>query len=70
MLASTPETPGDLPILFPGVNDSVLSPTTRAIALGSNTAQAVAPVLKVLSETFGIDHADRAGERYVTAHAD
>ncbi|NND83735.1 MAG: type I glyceraldehyde-3-phosphate dehydrogenase [Acidimicrobiia bacterium] len=64
ILASTPETPGELPILIPSVNDSVLTPTTRAIAMGSNTAQALAPVLKVLLETFGLDHA-----YFTTVHA-
>lgn len=64
VLASTPETPGELPILIPGVNDSILTPTTRAVAMGSNTAHALAPVLKVLSETFGLEYA-----YFTTVHA-
>ncbi len=55
ILASTPETPGDVPILLRGINDEILTPDTRIIALGSNTSNAVAPVLRVLDESFGVN---------------
>lgn len=55
VLASTPDNPGDIPILLHGVNDEVLTPDTNIVALGSNTSNAVAPVLRILDEAFGID---------------
>lgn len=64
VLASTPEEPGDVPILLAGVNDEVLTPDTRIIALGSNTSNAVAPVLQTLQENFGIVRAS-----FTTVHA-
>lgn len=64
VLASTPETPGELPILIPGVNDEVLDGDTTVIAMGSNTSQAMVPVLKVLDEEFGIVRAF-----FTTVHA-
>jgi len=55
VLASTPEDPADMDTLLMGVNDEVLGPEDTIIALGSNTSNAVAPVLKVLMEHFGVD---------------
>ncbi len=55
ILASTPETPGDVPILLRGINDEVLTPELDIVALGSNTSNAVAPILLILDETFGLD---------------
>jgi glyceraldehyde 3-phosphate dehydrogenase len=46
-----------MPLLLRGVNDSVLTPTVDMVALGSNTSNAIAPVLKTLNEAFGIDRA-------------
>lgn len=40
-----------------GVNDDLLRPEHRIVSAGSGTAQAAAPVLKVLHETFGIERA-------------
>jgi glyceraldehyde 3-phosphate dehydrogenase len=57
VLTSSPETPGEMPLLLRGVNDSVLTPTVDMVALGSNTSNAIAPVLKTLNESFGIDRA-------------
>ena len=54
ILASTPEEPGDMPILLRGVNDEVLTPETRIIAMGSNTSNALAPLLQVLDDGFGL----------------
>jgi glyceraldehyde 3-phosphate dehydrogenase len=64
LLASTPETPGDLPILIPGINDEILTPSARVMAMGSNTAHAVGPVLRILNTTFGIKRAN-----FTTVHA-
>lgn len=54
ILASTPDDPSDMPILLAGVNDEVLTPDTRMVALGSNTSNAMAPLLQILDEAFGI----------------
>lgn len=57
ILASTPEDPDEMDTLIVGVNDDVLGPDDDVIALGSNTSNALAPVLKVLDDEFGIDRA-------------
>jgi glyceraldehyde 3-phosphate dehydrogenase len=55
VLASTPENPDDMDTLIMGVNDEVLGPEDTIVALGSNTSNAVAPVLKILNEHFGVE---------------
>jgi len=55
VVASTPEKPGEVPVLLRGINDGVLTPTTQAVALGSNTSNAVAPILRILDNALGID---------------
>jgi glyceraldehyde 3-phosphate dehydrogenase len=57
ILASTPETPGDIPLMLRGVNDDLLTPEVPIISLGSNTSNALAPVLRILDRSFGIDRA-------------
>lgn len=57
VLASTPEDWTEIETLIPGVNDDALGPGDQIIALGSNTSNALAPVLKVLDEAFGLDKA-------------
>lgn len=64
ILASTPETPGDIPLLIRGVNDSVITPETPIVALGSNTSNALAPILDVLDTSFGLETAF-----FTTVHA-
>ena len=54
VLASTPQVLGDIPILLRGVNDHLLRPDTKVIALGSNTSNALAPVLWTLADNFGL----------------
>ena len=54
VLASTPRRLGDIPILLRGVNDHVLASGTEVIALGSNTSNALAPILCTLSDSFGL----------------
>jgi glyceraldehyde 3-phosphate dehydrogenase len=57
ILASSPEDPSEIPTLLMGVNDEVIGPETRIVALGSNTANAVAPVLRLLNDSFGVEYA-------------
>jgi len=64
VLASTPEDPSDMDTLIMGVNDEVLTPEDTIVALGSNTSNAVAPVLKVLNDSFGVEAA-----LFTTVHA-
>lgn len=55
VLASTPEEPGDLPLLLSGVTDRVLDDNPPIVATGSNTSNAIAPLIQVLDRHFGID---------------
>jgi glyceraldehyde 3-phosphate dehydrogenase len=64
ILASTPECPGDMPILLRGINDDILVPEIELLALGSNTANAAAPILTILDEAFGLDRSF-----FTTVHA-
>ncbi len=57
ILASTPERLGDIPILLRGINDADIAEDERIVALGSNTSNAVAPILKVLDAAFGLERA-------------
>ena len=43
ILASTPDTPGDIPILLKGTNDEILDDDPNIVSLGSNTSNALAP---------------------------
>lgn len=64
VLASVPEDPEEIETLIMGVNDDTLDPGDRIIALGSNTSNALAPVLKVLDAEFGVEKA-----MYTVVHA-
>lgn len=64
ILASTPETPGDLPILLRGLNDEVLTPDVDIMSLGSNTSNALAPILRIFDENWGLARA-----YFTTVHA-
>ena len=58
ILASTPEDlSGDIPTLITGINDEVLMATTDIVAMGSNTSNALAPVLRILDDAFGLERA-------------
>jgi glyceraldehyde 3-phosphate dehydrogenase len=57
ILTSSPETPGELPLLLRGINDEVLDEEPDIVALGSNTSNAAAPILLTLDETFGLERA-------------
>lgn len=54
VLTSSPETPGEIPLLLCGINDAVLDDGPEMIALGSNTSNAAAPILRILDEAFGL----------------
>ena len=64
VIASTPEKPGEVPVLLRGINDNVLTEDTDVVALGSNTSNAVAPILRILDNALGIDRAF-----FTTVHA-
>ncbi len=55
ILASTPEDPSDVPILIKGLNDEIVTSDTRVVAMGSNTTNALAPLLTVLDGAFGLE---------------
>jgi glyceraldehyde 3-phosphate dehydrogenase len=55
VLTSSPETPGEIPLLLRGINDEVLDDRPTVVALGSNTSNAAAPILRILGESFGLD---------------
>jgi glyceraldehyde 3-phosphate dehydrogenase len=55
VLTSSPETPGEIPLLLRGINDVVLDDDPEMIALGSNTSNAAAPILRILDEAFGLN---------------
>lgn len=58
ILASTPDDLDDeIPTLLTGVNDEVLTETTDIVAMGSNTSNALAPVLRILDDAFGLERA-------------
>ena len=64
VIASTPEKPGDIPVLLRGINDSILDSGAEVVALGSNTSNAAAPILRILDNALGIDRAF-----FTTVHA-
>ena len=64
ILATVPDDPTEIDTLVMGVNDDVLDPGDRVISLGSNTSNALAPVLKILHEHFGVESA-----LFTTVHA-
>jgi glyceraldehyde 3-phosphate dehydrogenase len=55
VLTSSPETPGEVPLLLRGINDEVLEKKPEMVAIGSNTSNAAAPILKILEEAFGLN---------------
>lgn len=55
VLTSSPETPGEIPLLIRSINDSILDDAPEVVALGSNTSNAAAPILRILDEAFGLE---------------
>ena len=57
IVASTPENFEDIQIYIPGANDNDIDFESSVFPLGSNTANAVAPLLKLLNEKVGVERA-------------
>lgn len=55
VLTSSPENPGEIPLLLRGINDAILDGGPDIVALGSNTSNAAAPILRVLDGAFGLN---------------
>ena len=55
IIASTPKEKDDIDIFVPGANDEDIDFTKSVISLGSNTANACAPIIKLLNEKVGIE---------------
>jgi glyceraldehyde 3-phosphate dehydrogenase len=64
ILASTPEEAGDVPILLRGINDDLLTPDLDIVSLGSNTSNALAPILRIIDRKWGLERA-----YFTTVHA-
>ncbi|MGI9609037.1 MAG: type I glyceraldehyde-3-phosphate dehydrogenase [Acidimicrobiia bacterium] len=64
ILASTPEAADDVPILLRGINDEILTPDLDVVSLGSNTSNALAPILRIINEAWGLERA-----YFTTVHA-
>lgn len=56
IVCAPPIEPADLTVIF-GVNDDQLRPDHQVVSNASPTAQCAAPVLAILDEAFGIEHA-------------
>ena len=57
IVASTPSNLNEFPIFIPGANDSEINFDENVISLGSNTANAVCPILKELNNELGVERA-------------
>ena len=57
VLTSSPETPGEIPLLLRAINDDLLDDNPQIIAMGSNTSNAAAPILRTLDQSFGLERA-------------
>lgn len=57
VVASSPETGGEMPMVLVGINDELLDDDPSMVALGSNTSNAIAPVLRTLDQEFGLERA-------------
>ena len=57
IVASTPDNFKDIQIFVPGANDENIDFKSNVFSLGSNTANAVAPILKALNKDVGVERA-------------
>jgi len=64
ILASVPDEYGDLPVVLWGINEDLIGPDRPIVALGSNTSNAIAPILQILDQRFGIERSF-----FTTVHA-
>ena len=55
IIASTPKDTEDIDIFIPGANDENIDFNNSIISLGSNTANASAPVIKIINEAIGVE---------------
>ena len=54
-IASTPENLKEIPLLISGCNDEVIDLESNIISFGSNTANAVGPILKMINSEYGVE---------------
>lgn len=57
VLTSSPEKPREIPLLLRGINDEVLDDDPKIVAMGSNTSNAAAPILRTLDRELGLRRA-------------
>ncbi len=57
VLTSSPEVPGEIPLLLRAINDDLLDEEPPVVAMGSNTSNAAAPILRALDRSFGLRRA-------------
>ncbi len=55
IIASTPKENEDIDIFVPGANDESIDFTKSFLSLGSNTANASAPIIKLINEKVGVE---------------
>ncbi len=55
IVASTPKDTDDIDIFIPGANDENIDFSKSALSLGSNTANAAAPIIKIINESIGVE---------------
>jgi glyceraldehyde 3-phosphate dehydrogenase len=55
VLTSSPANPGEIPLILRGINDEILDDDPQIVAMGSNTSNAAAPILRTLGDSFGLN---------------
>lgn len=55
VLTGSPQSPGEIPLLLRGINDELMDDEPAIVALGSNTSNAIAPILATLDDAFGLE---------------
>jgi glyceraldehyde 3-phosphate dehydrogenase len=57
VVLTVPPRDAEIPIVIRGVNDAIVLKDTRIVSAASCTANALAPICKILDDAFGIDRA-------------
>jgi glyceraldehyde 3-phosphate dehydrogenase (phosphorylating) len=57
VVLTVPPRDPEIPIVIRGVNDAIVTKDTTIVSAASCTANALAPICKILDDTFGIDRA-------------